>query len=638
MAVSITTLAQGDTDYINSHNVNYNNIKVAIEALQASIGGGTDPGATLPVAYDAMFGDANAILGEGSYQPSQSAAHNLTMAAGFMYLSADDAVVTKPTTTVIDFTGQTTGTHYIVVDATGVPSRSDTSTGALYSVYYDSATGNFSVITRTGNLVWTQPDWEAAQSDLWSRTIDKLDDRLLASEKASLQVLSKTVVATNITLTDAEAFEQAVIQLNDGPQTANVDLIVPNQERVYQVLNDCSSTYQVTVKTAAGTGAVVNGQHWTLVYCDGTDSSIIFDLDRSVSGGAPASTFTDLSDTPNSNTGHGNKLVKVKNDESGLEYLAVHDTPVDAAATTPISSNWAYDHENAADPHPAYLTAAEGNAAYIQDALVDVKGDLIAATAADTVARLAAGTNGYVLTADSAEATGLKWAAVGAASDLTLLGSVSAQSDQATVAASLDTLYVVTTGVTNATCTVNLPTPTGAGQAIGIAYHAENAAGDKVVIHPATSDEINGSTADIEMLYTGEFLLLVSDGDGVNWYIAAWYKPPSPYLVSGFFPGAGTASAKLMVHVFATPVDFPSGLTGSQGTAETAATAQTDYDIQKNGVSVGTMRFAAAGSTSTFIMASATSFAAGDKLQLVAPGTLDSTLADIAMTLKGTRV
>jgi len=41
---------------------------------------------------------------------------------------------------------------------------------------------------------------------------------------------------------------------------------------------------------------------------------------------------------------------------------------------------------------------------------VDVKGDIFAGTADNTVSRLAAGTNDYVLTADSAEATGLKWA------------------------------------------------------------------------------------------------------------------------------------------------------------------------------------------------------------------------------------
>lgn len=58
----------------------------------------------------------------------------------------------------------------------------------------------------------------------------------------------------------------------------------------------------------------------------------------------------------------------------------------------------------------------------IAKSIVDAKGDLIAATAADTVSRLAVGTNGQVLTADSAEATGVKWATA-ASGGMTLINT-----------------------------------------------------------------------------------------------------------------------------------------------------------------------------------------------------------------------
>jgi hypothetical protein len=54
-----------------------------------------------------------------------------------------------------------------------------------------------------------------------------------------------------------------------------------------------------------------------------------------------------------------------------------------------------------------WVTTDDTNA--IQNAIVDAKGDLIAASAADTPARLAVGTNGLVLEAASGETTGLKW-------------------------------------------------------------------------------------------------------------------------------------------------------------------------------------------------------------------------------------
>ena len=67
------------------------------------------------------------------------------------------------------------------------------------------------------------------------------------------------------------------------------------------------------------------------------------------------------------------------------------------------------------DDVEAFVNSTPG---VIQNSIVDAKGDLIAATGSDAVSRLAVGTNTYVLTADSTEATGLIWAAP-ATGDLT---------------------------------------------------------------------------------------------------------------------------------------------------------------------------------------------------------------------------
>jgi hypothetical protein len=56
--------------------------------------------------------------------------------------------------------------------------------------------------------------------------------------------------------------------------------------------------------------------------------------------------------------------------------------------------------------------------------ILDAKGDLITATAADTPARLAVGTNGQTLVADSTAATGLKWATPASGGGMTLLHTI----------------------------------------------------------------------------------------------------------------------------------------------------------------------------------------------------------------------
>lgn len=101
-------------------------------------------------------------------------------------------------------------------------------------------------------------------------------------------------------------------------------------------------------------------------------------------------------------------------------------------------------------------TVFNNASAGIAKTIVDAKGDIIAATAADTVARLAVGANDTILTADSSTATGLKWAAAGGAganwSLLNAGGTALSGSSTVTVSgiSSKDKIMVFLTGVSSA--------------------------------------------------------------------------------------------------------------------------------------------------------------------------------------------
>jgi hypothetical protein len=94
------------------------------------------------------------------------------------------------------------------------------------------------------------------------------------------------------------------------------------------------------------------------------------------------------------------------------------------------------------------LPSIEGG---IQPTIFDAKGDLLAASAADTPARLAVGANDTVLTADSTTATGLKWATV-AGGGMTVIASGSlsgATVDLTSIPATYNDLRLVLRGFSN---------------------------------------------------------------------------------------------------------------------------------------------------------------------------------------------
>lgn len=130
----------------------------------------------------------------------------------------------------------------------------------------------------------------------------------------------------------------------------------------------------------------------------------------------------------------------------------------------------------------------------------------------------------------------------------------------------------------------------------------------------------------------GQFLQTA--GAGAN---PAWVS--EPFDVQTFYPGIPTASAKIYRGKLARAVTFAANFAGSYFTASANATGSTVFDIQKNGSSIGSCTIGAGGVTPTFATSggAAQSFAAGDILAIIAPGSADATLADPAITLAGTR-
>jgi len=115
-------------------------------------------------------------------------------------------------------------------------------------------------------------------------------------------------------------------------------------------------------------------------------------------------------------------------------------------------------------PRPGYAWDSTDNVWYpigtgthshseIAKTIVDAKGDIIAATAADTVDRLAVGANDTVLTADSTAATGLKWATP-VTGGMTLLSTTTLSGATTTISSinqTYNSLFFIVSGVTNAT-------------------------------------------------------------------------------------------------------------------------------------------------------------------------------------------
>lgn len=193
-------------------------------------------------------------------------------------------------------------------------------------------------------------------------------------------------------------------------------------------------------------------------------------------------------------------------------------TAADTISKLAVGTN---DHVLTADSGEATgmkWAAAPGGGAVATDAIWDAKGDLAGGTGADTASKLTVGTNNHVLTADSGEATGMKWAASAGGSSMSNSNISPTTGDQT---ATVNTRYFA--DLSGLTAERNFVLPAGTVGDVVILSITTGDASYEYVIKGDTGITINGGSAATEwsrVFITGEGVTLVADTTS-NWQIVS---------------------------------------------------------------------------------------------------------------------
>lgn len=122
--------------------------------------------------------------------------------------------------------------------------------------------------------------------------------------------------------------------------------------------------------------------------------------------------------------------------------------------------------------------------------------------------------------------------------------------------------------------------------------------------------------------------------DGSAW--AAFGGSSAQYRnISFFFTSTPTSSEVLLLYTACESITLADDFAGSVGDVGTNPTASFALDVQKNGSSIGTITISTGGAFTFATTGASVSLVSGDQVKIVAPASVDATVADVSITLKG---
>lgn len=319
-----------------------------------------------------------------------------------------------------------------------------------------------------------------------------------------------TIPDTNLNLSTSTLGTFATNTLSNlGTTTAN-NHILPASQDTYDLGGVTSNAWRSGYfATSVGVYNGVNPQ------LEITDSAFIVPSGGSVTAvmkATPTQSFAIYSSSSGSSS--GNVLIESGNAAGGNSGNISLQAGTATGTRGSISLNGLAINANSSkinnvtDPTAAQDAATKNytDTNFIAKSIVDAKGDLISATADNTPARLAVGTDGLFLKADSGAAVGLSWAAPAGTEAYRSITSTD------TLSSSTDGIAVLS----GASFTLNLPTAVGNQGKTFTIKHNGTSLTQVYTIDGSGAQTIDGSIT--YSLYTnGETIKIVSDN--ANWHV-----------------------------------------------------------------------------------------------------------------------